>query len=144
LRASTDTVINRLLPPAPRSFRTVIVTNASAASAQVVERVTEAGSTLEATRELGLSYPRLVFSLSHLALTFPLNDSLYGLEPETPEEFGVNLGSLSTRGERGLLVVSLDSLSRMSSNPFYPYLIERIAEGFGTPAAAASAASATR
>jgi hypothetical protein len=51
---------------------------------------------------------------------------------------------LSTRGERGLLVVSLDSLSRMSSNPFYPYLIERIAEGFGTPAAAASAASATR
>jgi alpha-beta hydrolase superfamily lysophospholipase len=144
LRASTDTVINRLLPPAPRSFRTVIVTNASAASAQVVERVTEGGSTLEATRELGLSYPRLVFSLSHLALTFPLNDSLYGLEPETPEEFGVNLGSLSTRGERGLLVVSLDSLSRMSSNPFYPYLIERIAEGFGTPAAAASAASATR
>jgi hypothetical protein len=134
LRSSADAAIGRLLPPAPRSFRTTIVTNASESTPMVVERVTEAGSTNEVSRELGLSYPRLVFSLSHLALTFPMNDSLYGLEPDKPEEYGVNLGSLSTRGERGLLVVSLDSLSRMSANPFFPYLIERVAEGFGTPA----------
>jgi alpha-beta hydrolase superfamily lysophospholipase len=139
LRSSADAAISRLLPPAPRTFRTTLVTNASESTAQVVERVTEAGSTTEVTRELGLSYPRLVFSLSHLALTFPLNDSLYGLEPENPEQYGVNLGSLSTRGERGLLVVSLDSLARMSSNPFFPYLIERVAEGFGTPARGAAA-----
>jgi len=36
---------------------------------------------------------------------------------------------MATRGERGILIVSLDSLSRMSSNPFFPYLLERIAEG---------------
>jgi hypothetical protein len=39
---------------------------------------------------------------------------------------------MATRGERGILIVSLDSLSRMSSNPFFPYLIERIEEGIGT------------
>jgi alpha-beta hydrolase superfamily lysophospholipase len=143
LRPTADAAINRLLPPAPRSFRTTLVTNASGSSDQVVERVTEAGSTDEVVRELGLSYPRLVFSLSHLALTFPLDDSLYGLEPANPEEYGVNLGSLSTRGERGLLVVSLDSLSRMSSNPFFPYLADRVAEGFGTPARGAAAGPAS-
>jgi hypothetical protein len=72
-----------------------------------------------------------VFSLSHLALPFPLNDSLYGLEPEVPDEYGVNLGAMATRGERGTLIVSLDSLIRMSSNPFFPYLMERIEEGLG-------------
>ena len=131
LRANTDTVLTRLLPDAPRSFRTTVITNASPNSAEVVERVTEAGATTEQTRALGLMYPREVFSLSHLALTFPMNDSLYGLQPDVPEEYGVNLGSMATRGERGTLIVSVDSLSRMSSNPFFPYLMERIEEGIG-------------
>ena len=135
LRANTDTVLARLLPDAPRKFRTTIVTNASPGSAEVVERVTEAGATTEQTRPLGLVYPREVFSLSHLALTFPLSDSLYGLNPENPEEYGVNLGAMSTRGERGTLIVSLDALSRMSSNPFFPYLMERIEEGLGVRSA---------
>lgn len=144
LRASTDTVVARLLPPAPRTFRTTIITNVSPTSAEVQERVTEAGATTEQTRNLGLLYPRDVFSLSHLALSFPMNDSLYGLTPDAGDtEFGVNLGAMATRGERGTLIVSLDSLSRMSSNPFFPYVQQRIDESVGLrPAAAASAAAA--
>jgi alpha-beta hydrolase superfamily lysophospholipase len=130
LRANTETVLTRLLPDAPRTFRTTIIANASPTSAEVVERVTEAGATTEQVRRLGLLYPREVFSLSHLALTFPLDDSLYGLQPET-QEYGVNLGSMATRGERGTLIVSVDSLSRMSSNPFFPYLLARVEEGIG-------------
>jgi hypothetical protein len=30
------------------------------------------------------------------------------------------------------LIVSLDSLIRMSSNPFFPYMLERIEEGIGS------------
>jgi alpha-beta hydrolase superfamily lysophospholipase len=131
LRRSTDTVLARLLPDPPRSFRTTVITNAAPGNPEVVERVTEAGATTERTRSLGLTYPRDVFSLSHLALPFPMNDSLYGLEPEIPDEYGVNLGAMATRGERGTLIVSLDSLIRMSSNPFFPYLMERIEEGLG-------------
>jgi alpha-beta hydrolase superfamily lysophospholipase len=131
LRADADTVLARLLPNAPRTFRTTIITNVSPASAEVLERVTEAGATTEQTRTLGLTYPREVFSLSHLALPFPLSDSLYGLQPDSSEDFGVNLGSMATRGERGALIVSLDSLFRMSSNPFFPYMMERIEEGMG-------------
>ncbi|MCO5122219.1 MAG: alpha/beta hydrolase [Rhizobacter sp.] len=131
LRRSTDTVLARLLPEPPRSFRTTVITNESPRSPEVVERVTEAGATTEQVRALGLSYPRDVFSLSHLALPFPLSDSLYGMQPESDEDFGVHLGAMATRGERGTLIITLDSLARMSSNPFFPYLMERVEEGIG-------------
>ena len=49
------------------------------------------------------------------------------------EDFGINLGAMATRGERGALIVSLDSLLRMTSNPFFPYLLQRIDEGISAP-----------
>ena len=78
---------------------------------------------------LGLSYPAGLYSLSHVALPFPMNDSLYGLTPDTAEDFGIHLGALAPRGERNVLVASLDALLRVASNPFFPYLIGRIEEG---------------
>ena len=81
------------------------------------------------TIPLGLSYPLDVFSLSHVALPFPTTDSLYGLNPDGSEDFGINLGAMASRGERGALILSLDSLLRVTSNPFFPYLIQRIEEG---------------
>jgi hypothetical protein len=132
LRASNDNVLARLLPAPPRRYRTTIITNASPDTREVVAQVTPAGGTTVQARPLGLEFPLEVFSLSHLALPFPLTDSLYGLQPDSSDEdFGVQLGALSTRGERGILIVSLDSLFRMSSNPFFPYLRERVDEGIG-------------
>lgn len=129
LRPQTETVVARLLPPAPRTFKTTLVTNAAPDRAEVVERITEAGETTERVRDLGLVYPRGVFSLSHVALPFPVTDTLYGMTPDDSEDFGVQLGALAIRGERGALILSLDSLVRLSSNPFFPYLLERIDEG---------------
>jgi alpha-beta hydrolase superfamily lysophospholipase len=129
LRSASETVLSRLLGDPPRKFRTTIITNASADRNEVVEQVTEAGATTQQIRELPLSFPPGIFSLSHVALPFPVTDALYGLTPDKSEDFGVNLGALAPRGERGVLIVNLDSLLRVSSNPFYPYLIDRIAEG---------------
>lgn len=129
LRSASETVLSRLLGDPPRKFRTTIITNASADRNEVVEQVTEAGATTQQIRELPLSFPPGIFSLSHVALPFPVTDALYGLTPDKSENFGVNLGALAPRGERGVLIVNLDSLLRVSSNPFYPYLIDRIAEG---------------
>jgi len=139
---NAETVLTRLLPDPPRNFRTTVITNVGPDSAEVVERVTPAGATSEQIRSLGLTYPREVFSLSHLALSFPMNDSLYGMVPDSPPEYGVHLGAIATRGERGILIVSLDSLSRTSSNPFFPYLIDRIEEGLGQGAEAMPRGSA--
>ena len=130
-RASTDTIVARLLPDPPRTFRTTIITNAGSGTAEVVERVTEAGATTEQTRALGLTFPPDVFSLSHIALPFPMDDPLYGLTPDPAEDFGVNLGAMATRGERGTLVISVDALNRLTANPFFPYMQKRIEEGIG-------------
>jgi alpha-beta hydrolase superfamily lysophospholipase len=144
LRASSDTALARLLPPAPRSYRTTIITNADVDSGEAVERTVEAGDTAEHERALGLTYPAGLYSLSHVALPFPMNDALYGLTPDAAEDFGINLGALAPRGERNVLVASLDALLRVASNPFFPYMIGRIEEGIdshttGTTDAAASA-----
>ena len=138
LRPTTETMLARLLPNPPRNFRSVVITNADDKSDEVVERVTEAGATAETVRPLGLVYPVEVYSLSHVAIPFPIEDSLYGMRPDLSDNYGVNLGAMALRGERGTLIVTLDSLIRMSSNPFYPYMIGRIEEGIpgARPAAA--------
>jgi alpha-beta hydrolase superfamily lysophospholipase len=137
LPVTADTLLNRQLPPAPRAYATTVVTNAGPDSAEVVARVTPAGATQETIVPLGLRYPSEVFSLSHLALPFPMDDSLYGMQPDMREDYGVHLGALAARGERGLLLVSMDSLLRMSANPFFPYVIGRIDEVSGRAAAPA-------
>jgi len=120
--------LDRLRVPGPRRYRATVVTNADAESAEVVERRTEAGAAAEQERALSLAWPREVFSLSHIALPFPVSDGLYGLEPDPADDFGARLGAIAVRGERGVLVESLDALTRLSSNPFFPYLLARIGE----------------
>jgi alpha-beta hydrolase superfamily lysophospholipase len=129
LRSTHERLLDRLLPDPPRAYRTTIISNAAAGTREVVERVTEAGAATEQTRALGLAYPYELFSLSHVAIPFPTSDALYGMEPGTDEDFGVNLGTIAARGEVGLLIVSLDSLVRASSNPFFPYMLGRIEQG---------------
>jgi len=36
---------------------------------------------------------------------------------------------MAPRGERGTLIVGNDVLTRMSSNPFFAYLLDRVDEG---------------
>jgi alpha-beta hydrolase superfamily lysophospholipase len=136
LRPGLETKLTRILPPAPRTFRTVIVTNANPGTSDVIKKVTEAGEVTERSQPLGLSYPADIFSLSHVALPFPPDDALYGMQPGTAEDFGIQLGAIAARGERGALIMSLDGLLRTSSNPFFSYLIERIEDGItsSTPA----------
>ena len=124
----TDIAIERLLPPAPQRFRMTLITNATADSPEAIERSTVADTAVAAERALGLDWPREIFSLSHIALPFPLTDGLYGLHPDPADAFGANLGGVAPRGESGVLVADLDSLLRVSSNPFFPYLRARIAE----------------
>jgi hypothetical protein len=63
--------------------------------------------------------------LSHVALPFRPDDPLYGLEPDMSENYGLRLGLIQLRGERGVLTVSEDDLMRLGSNPFFSYIEER-------------------
>jgi hypothetical protein len=44
------------------------------------------------------------------------------------ENYGIRLGELEPRGERGVLLMSLDDLMRLKCNPFFPYLEGRLRE----------------
>src|SRR5262252_8552695 len=141
LRRSADTALARLLPAAARSYRTTIITNADSESNEAIELTTEADATTEHSRPLGLTYPAGLYSLSHVALPFPMSDALYGLTPNPTENFGINLGALAPRGERNVLIASLDALLRVSSNPFFPYMLGRIEEGIEAKTAATTDAA---
>ncbi len=131
--AGADTALDRMLPPAPRAFAVTVV---GTGEGEVVLRRTAAGATAEEVRPLGLDWPRGVFSLSHVALPFPLHDGLYGLEPDPADDFGARIGALAIRGERGVLAIGLDAAARLTSNPFFPYLLDRVTapiSAAGTP-----------
>ncbi|MCK8786236.1 alpha/beta hydrolase [Roseomonas sp. NAR14] len=123
----TETALDRLLPAGPRRYRTVVVTNASPDGNAIEARLTEANGGGTRVAPLRATYPRDVFSQSHVSMPFPQSDSLYGMEPDpADEDFGVHFGTVAPRGERGALAISLDALLRMSSNPFFDELLERI------------------
>ena len=100
-----------------------------AASLDVAERSIAPGATSIDTRPLGLAWPRDVFSLSHVAIPFPLSDPVYGREESTavPTRL-IRLGLLSPRGERAVLSVPSDTLMRLTCNPFFSYMDGRIVE----------------
>jgi alpha-beta hydrolase superfamily lysophospholipase len=126
LSTAADTAVERILPPAPRRYRTTVITNVTPDSDPVEARILEAGQTQQKSEPLGLVYPPDIYSLSHVALPFPIDDGLYGTEPAPADDFGIRLGDIASRGERGTLIVGLDTLMRISSNPFFPYLSGRI------------------
>jgi alpha-beta hydrolase superfamily lysophospholipase len=129
-----------LLAPPPRPYRTVVLTNADTGTDQVVARTVEAGETRTTVTATGLAYPREVFSLSHVALPFPIDDPLYGLEAAGNDTYGIEIGRLVGRGERGALVVGLDFFLRMPSNPFFPDLLARIDQAIDASIGATGAA----
>ena len=77
---------------------------------------------------LDLQWPRGFYSLSHVAVPFPPNDPIYGTWPGPPRVWGVQLGALEPRGERGLLTLSTGQFNRLRSNPFFPYIEQRLIE----------------
>ncbi|MFN8829514.1 MAG: alpha/beta hydrolase [Labrys sp. (in: a-proteobacteria)] len=125
-RPTKDTILDRLLPAPPRAYRTLVVTNAAPNDPTVVVRDTAAGASVEEIRPLGVTYPRDVFSLSHVALPFPETDGLYGRRPDPADRVGIHLGALSTLGEFGVLVIGLDQFNRMTWNPFFTMMLAQI------------------
>jgi alpha-beta hydrolase superfamily lysophospholipase len=135
LRESSYVAVDRLTPTTPQTYRFTVITNAGDDTDATVERTIAPGQLNAEVRPLNLSYPPGIFSLSHLAIPIPMDDPLYGMQPDpkTRDEFGYNLGAMDARGERGALIVDQDFLTRLPSNPFFPYLLQRIEDGIDHP-----------
>jgi len=99
--------------------------------ATVLARSRAAHAPAIAAQPIGMKYPDEVYSLSHVALPFADDDPLYGLHPTG--QGGLRLGAVAVRGERNALLVSQDALSRLGSNPFHAYMLERIGDTLDSP-----------
>ncbi len=130
-RPALYSAVSALLPPAPRRYSTTVITNASPTTYETVARTTPAGEKEERVTSLNLAWPQDMYSLSHVAVPFPLNDSLYGREPTEKNRYGISIGTISLRGETSTLSVGLDTLMRVTSNPFFPFMMDRIDQRIG-------------
>jgi alpha-beta hydrolase superfamily lysophospholipase len=126
VRRSAQQALEGLLPRSARRYAIRVVTNAHPGSQETLVRSFAAGSTGSTDQPLAIPYRRDFFSLGHVALPFPLSDGLYGANPDPADVQGVALGALATRGENGVLSISPAALSRVSSNPFFPWVLEQI------------------
>ncbi|HEY6941130.1 alpha/beta hydrolase [Dokdonella sp.] len=127
-RSAAAGEIDVLHGTAPRAYRLAIVGNLGADTLEVGEKRYEAGTDAPVERAIRLAFPADVYSLSHVALPFPCDDPLYGSAPRTDEDYGIRLGTLVLRGERGALQVSAEQLQRLTCNPFFAYLEGRVAD----------------
>jgi hypothetical protein len=126
VRAEDLALLDRVVNRPARGYRQVIVANADSSTAEVVARTIESGSTAVTDVPIGLAWPPEIFSLTHIGVPFPMDDPLYGAEAPPNGTGLLRLGRLSPRGERGVLTVGTETLMRLSSNPFFPFMAERI------------------
>ena len=112
------------------TFTLSMVTNENPESQKVLVRSQRPGERGPTDTDIGLSWPEDLYSLAHIALPFPPQDTLYGGRPQGKSP-GIHLGDISLRGERGALLIPASDLLRLRWNPFYSYVEGRVLEFLG-------------
>ncbi len=125
LRSDPATLIDSLLENPSLPFDLSIITNVNDTTEKIMARQKIALTPVVRDQVLGLSWPKGVFSLSHVAVPFTPNDPLYGAIND-PFDDAITLGAVSIRGERDLLQIPDGYFLRLRHNPFFDYMIERM------------------
>ncbi len=81
-------------------------------------------------KNLHFTWPKNLYSLSHLAMPVSRNDPLYG-DKNAPKSPGIQLGYLAIYGESSVLQTSASSLLRQRWNPFHKYTTQRVLNFMG-------------
>lgn len=123
---SASTYLQNTFGAGPHPYHFVKISNRTSSTMAVSEWRQASGELTVQERPLDLAYPAGVFSLSHVALPFPTDDPTFGLEPKMDEFYGIRLGNVLLRGETGTVIIKAEAGMRLNSNPFYPYMQERI------------------
>ena len=121
LSSASELALSHLLPRPPLSYRLTVVGNQAPASTHPGQQFAVTGGGPEQIQPSTSTTPGEIYSLSHVALPFPMDD------PSTAWRHGPSSASntastwgLALRGERGVLIVNSGALTRTSSNPFFP------------------------
>jgi alpha-beta hydrolase superfamily lysophospholipase len=126
LNTGVNQLIDVLYGTGAVSYQVTLLTNATEESPDLVARHRPVGVNHWLEEPLDLTWPRSIYSLSHVALPFPPDDPIYGAGPEIVDPFP--LGNVEPRGERGALAVPMTLLMRLRYNPFFGYVERRVVE----------------
>lgn len=101
------------------------ISNRNNSDSQVYLRRKSAGQASESQIPLEMAWPKGLYSLSHIALGFPISDPLYGTDEGARTE-GLTLGDIQLRGEKGILKMPAEEMMRLKYNPFYDLVEDKI------------------
>jgi hypothetical protein len=124
-RPAARALIDRL-EQAPRGYTLDVVSNSSDQQPRIAVRRLAPGARPE-LRATTLDWPAGLVSLGHVALPFPAEDPVYGFVRGSGRDGIPSIGSWLLRGENGAITISLGSLTRLRSNPFWPLIDEDVA-----------------
>ncbi len=124
LKSNHGRFLSDISKPQKLPYNLTIVTNKDTNSVGVVARTKKQNTTKFISTDLRLFWPKQVYSLSHIAIVFPPDDSLYGITPK--DDGSLHLGNLELRGERNLLNIPAGNLIRIRCNPFFDYMMSRV------------------
>ena len=124
-RPAARALIDRL-ERAPRGYTLDVVSNDNDQQPRIAVRRLEPGRSPQ-RRPTTLDWPASLVSLGHVALPFPAEDPVYGFVPGSGRDGIPSIGSWLLRGENGAITISLGSLTRLRSNPFWPLIDEDVA-----------------
>ena len=131
VRAEDLSLVARLFDGAERKYRRTLITNRATDTTDIVARTIEHGRALVHRPRAESRVAPGVFSLTHIAIPFPVDDPLYGTDPVEDGSGLFRLGRLNPRGERAVLIAGADTFIRLTANPFFPYMAERVREWAG-------------
>ncbi len=132
MNPSARAVTRNLLTGPPLPFDLTVLSNAGAPvegerDLALLARHRAAGGMTIDTQPTGMSWPRDIYSLAHVALPFRADDPVYGAVPPAHWDF-MFLGKIQLFGERGVLAVPPGDFARLRYNPFFPYVESRLNE----------------
>jgi alpha-beta hydrolase superfamily lysophospholipase len=112
---------------APQRYTLDVVGNVDPKSPQItVSRIAPDKSTTVLTTDL--VWPDGLVSVGHVSLPFKPDDPVYGHRPGSGRNGIPSIGSWLLRGENGAISISLGSLTRLRSNPFWTLIDQDIGE----------------
>jgi hypothetical protein len=126
IRNDPKKYVDTLLQDEDLPFIFSLITNKNG-SHEVVVRRNKQFDPVITEEALDMHWPEGLYSLSHVALPFPISDPLYGRQ-KSEENPGIQIGDIALRGERNVFQISASDMLRLRWNPFYSYLEERLIE----------------
>jgi hypothetical protein len=121
INLSFEKSVSPQLRRSDRPYRLTVLKNSQADPDQLSLLVRDDGQVTE--RQVDLSWPANVVSLSHVAVPIPSDDAVYG------DGSGINpftFGNVSVRAEPSALMIPSSVFVRCRHNPFYGFMEDRV------------------